>query len=107
MNVDIWRFEGCSSLFAATEEKSFKSKHVMLDLREYDDYVLTHLLTPVGPVPSAFDPDGVYPYMSFCETSHRPVPKKYRFVSMENEHLSVTICPDLGGKVYSMVHKPS
>jgi len=35
------------------------------------------------------------------------VVKKYRFLALENEHLKVTICPDLGGKVYSMIHKPS
>lgn len=74
---------------------------------EYDEYILTHELTPVGPVPTAFDPNGVYPYMSYAETSNRPVAKKYRFVTLENEHLKVTICPDLGGKVYSMIHKPS
>jgi hypothetical protein len=74
---------------------------------EYDEYILTHELTPVGPVPTAFDPNGVYPYISYAETSNRPVEKKYRFVTLENEHLKVTICPDLGGKVYSMIHKPS
>jgi hypothetical protein len=26
---------------------------------ESTDYVLTHLLVPVGPVPTAFDPNGV------------------------------------------------
>jgi hypothetical protein len=74
---------------------------------EYNEYILTHELTPVGPVPTAFDPNGVYPYISYAETSNRPVAIKYRFVTLENEHLNVTICPDLGGKVYSMVHKPS
>src|SRR5215218_11099419 len=74
---------------------------------EYDDYVLTHVLTPFGPVPTAFDPNGVYPYVSYAETSNRPVLKKYHFVVLENDHLKVIICPDLGGKVYSMIHKPS
>ena len=74
---------------------------------EYDDYILTHELTPVGPVPTAFDPNGVYPYISYAETSNRPVAKKYRFISLENRQIKVTICPDLGGKVYSIIHKPS
>ena len=26
---------------------------------------------------------------------------------MENDFVKVTVCPDLGGKVYSLVHKPS
>ncbi|HJW16804.1 MAG TPA: DUF5107 domain-containing protein, partial [Flavisolibacter sp.] len=61
--------------------------HPPVNSRVYDQYVLTHLLTPAGPVPTAFDPNGVYPYQSFSETSNRPVPKKYRFVELENEHL--------------------
>ena len=78
-----------------------------LSANEYDDYILTHLLTPAGPVPTAFDPNGVYPYISYSETSNRPVPKKYRFIVLQNDFLKATICPDLGGKVYSLIHKPS
>jgi hypothetical protein len=78
-----------------------------LQYSEYNDYILTHLLTPAGPIPTVYDPNGVYPYMSFSETSHRPVPVSYRFISIENPHIKVVICPDLGGKVYSMIHKKS
>jgi len=78
-----------------------------LKYREYDEYVLTHLLTAFGPVPTALDPDGVYPYVSYCETSDRPVLKKYHFISIENEFLKIVICPDLGGKVTSILHKGS
>lgn len=78
-----------------------------LSCTEYDEYVLTHQLTPFGPVPTAIDPNGVYPYVSFCETSNRPVLKKYHFIVLENNDIKITICPDLGGKVYSMIHKPS
>ena len=74
---------------------------------EGHDYILTHELTPAGPVPTAFDPDGVYPYVSYSETSERPVPKKYRFVALENDKIKVTVCPDLGGRVTSIVHKGS
>lgn len=74
---------------------------------EYEQYILTHQLTPAGPIPTAFDPNGVYPYMSYSETSNRPVPKKYKFVVLENENAKITICPDLGGKVTSIIHKPS
>ncbi|HLI92990.1 MAG TPA: DUF5107 domain-containing protein, partial [Puia sp.] len=72
---------------------------------QYDDYKLTHELTPFGPVPTAFDPNGVYPYVSYAETSHRPVLKKYHYIVLENSRIRVTICPDLGGKVTSMLIK--
>jgi hypothetical protein len=78
-----------------------------LSVKEYDQYELTHLLTPYGPIPTAYDPNGVYPYISYCETSKRPVLKKYHFIQLENENLVCTICPDLGGKIISLIHKPS
>ena len=74
---------------------------------EYTRPVLTHLLVPSGPIPTALDPNGVYPYISYSETSRRPVIRNYRFIVLENDHLRATICPDLGGKVYSLIHKPS
>jgi hypothetical protein len=73
----------------------------------YQDYRLTHELVPCGPVPTALDPNGVYPYVSYCETSHRPVLKRYEFLVVENDQIRVTICPTLGGKVTSLVHKGS
>ncbi|MGN6543065.1 MAG: DUF5107 domain-containing protein [Ginsengibacter sp.] len=78
-----------------------------LSCREYEDYMLTCQLTPAGPIPTAFDPDGVYPYVSYVETSNRPVLKKYKFIVLENDQLKITICPDLGGKVTSIFYKPS
>ena len=78
-----------------------------LKVTEFDSYVLTHQLTPVGPVPTALDPNGVYPYVSYAETSNRPVLNRFRFVRLENDFISISICPDLGGKVYSIVHKRS
>jgi len=74
---------------------------------EVDQYLLTHQLTPCGPLPTAFDANGVYPYVSYCETSNRPLVKKYRLILLENDVLKITICPDLGGKVTSIFHKQS
>src|SRR5438270_12538186 len=78
-----------------------------LSIREKDDYILTHEITPAGPVPTAQDPNGVYPYESYSETSNRPVLKKYRLIILENEKIRFTICPDLGGKITSIIYKPS
>jgi hypothetical protein len=58
-------------------------------------------------VPTALDPNGVYPYVSYCETSHRPVLKRYDFIVLENDRIRVMVCPTLGGKVTSLVHKES
>lgn len=75
--------------------------------KEYNETILTHVLTPAGPIPTAMDADAVYPYVSYSETSNRPIPRTYRMVSLENGHIKVVLCPDLCGKVMSMVHKES
>ena len=79
----------------------------MLEYSQNPEFLLTHQLAPAGPIPTASDPDGYYPFESFCETSRRPVLKKYRMVSIENSQLRVKICPDLGGRVCSIFLKES
>ena len=79
----------------------------MLEFAETTELLLTHLLVPAGPIPTASDPDGLYPYESFCETSRRPVLKRYRVVSIENDLIRVKISPDLGGRICSIFLKAS
>lgn len=77
----------------------------MLEFAETTELLLTHQLVPAGPIPTTNDPDGFYPYESFCETSQRPLLKNYRMVSLENDRIRVKICPDLGGRVCSIFLK--
>jgi hypothetical protein len=77
----------------------------MLESIETTELMLAHRLVPAGPIPTTNDPDGFYPYESFCETSRRPVLEKYRMVSIENDRLRVKICPDLGGRACSIFLK--
>lgn len=74
----------------------------MLHITEYNKTLLSHPLVPAGPVPTAQDPDGVYPYESFCETARRPILQSYRMIAMENDLIRVVVCPDLGGRIYSL-----
>jgi hypothetical protein len=77
----------------------------MLVIQETAEFLLTHALVPAGPIPTCYDPDGIYPYESFCETSRRPEIRRYRIITMENERIRVKICPDLGGRVRSLFLK--
>lgn len=77
----------------------------MLALNETTEFLLTHTMVPAGPIPTSYDPDGIYPYESFCETSRRPEIRGYRFLTIENERIRVKICPDLGGRVCSIFMK--
>jgi hypothetical protein len=79
----------------------------MLECIETAETILTHSLVPIGPVPTIHDPDGIYPYESFCETGKRPFLKKYRMITLENGEIRVKICPDLGGRVCSIFLKQS
>ena len=79
----------------------------MLEFAEITECLLAHRLVPAGPIPTTNDPDGFYPYESFCETSRRPVLKNYRMVSIENDQVRVKVCPDLGGRVCSIFLKAS
>jgi hypothetical protein len=79
----------------------------MLEFAEITECLLAHRLVPAGPIPTTNDPDGFYPYESFCETSRRPVLKKFRMISIENDQIRVKVCPDLGGRVCSIFLKES
>src|SRR5690349_8161337 len=94
-------------VFIAVSLNSIGQDPYKIRCTQSDTDILTHELVPAGPVPTALDPNGVYPYISYVETSNRPVPRKYHFIVLENEQLKVTICPGLGGKVFSMINKPS
>jgi hypothetical protein len=73
-----------------------------LRVTEFTRLVPWHELTPAGPIPSACDPDGVYPYVSFSHTSPRPTLRRLRYIALENGTLRAEICPDLGGKVTAL-----
>ena len=55
----------------------------MLKATELKKDILTHVRTPVGPLPPVLDPDGVYPYQSFCETSARLEIRENNFIELE------------------------
>jgi hypothetical protein len=77
----------------------------MLQIKEQLETHLYHPVQSNGPIPPIGDPDGVYPYESFIETAKRPSLKQFTMLTMENEFLRIKICPDLGGKVFSIYEK--
>jgi hypothetical protein len=79
----------------------------MLKYSEWHETKLYHSVQPCGPIPTVCDEEGIYPYESYCETSKRPHLRKFRMISIENQWMKVIICPDLGGKVHSIVEKSS
>ncbi len=77
----------------------------MLKSAEWRETMLVHPVQSCGPIPTVADEDGIYPYPSFAETARRPQLRSLRMISVENEWMKVTVCPDLGGKVQSIFDK--
>jgi hypothetical protein len=73
--------------------------------RAFRKTFLIHPLTSAGPIPTAFDPYGYHPYPSFSATAGSPKRQSFRVVALENRFLKALICPDLGGRLHSLVHK--
>ncbi len=44
---------------------------------------------------------------AYLATQPQPAPQTYRQLVMQNDHLRVSVLPELGGRLYEIVHKPS
>ena len=54
--------------------------------------------------------DGPYTYRRLdwgCYGNPSPIPRDYTLLILENDYLRVTVLPELGGRVYQMVFKPT
>lgn len=47
----------------------------------------------------------LYPYHSFEGYAHDPVPREWKVVRLENDHIEVFVLPEVGGKVWGAVVK--
>ena len=74
----------------------------MLAVADTERLALFHSLVPAGPIPTAFEPFGIYPYESFVETAARPELRRIRVLVLENDFIAAEICPTLGGKLLSL-----
>jgi hypothetical protein len=74
----------------------------MLTYRIYQKELLHYDIVSKGPIPTLYDPDGIYPYESYVETVKRPRHKDYEMIEIENNYMKAVFCPDLGGKLFSL-----
>jgi tetratricopeptide (TPR) repeat protein len=74
----------------------------MLTYRIYEKQMLYYDIVSKGPIPTLYDPDGIYPYESYVETVKRPKHKDYEMIEIENNFIKAVFCPDLGGKLFSL-----
>lgn len=60
----------------------------------------------------AFDPRYQWPYKRFDMERFRleaptPEPRTYRLLVLENAYLKLSVMPELGGRIWQLIHKPS
>ena len=80
-----------------------------VDIREETLDLLTYVWGPPDPNP-AFEPKvnwPIYPYPLLDDIREEPLPVRYRALVVENEHLRVTVLPELGGHIHTAVDKAS
>ncbi len=79
-------------------------------------YTETNVSLPTYPLESYQTPriDPVYrwPYLAFDRErflleSPEPTLRRYRLILLENDYLQVSILPELGGRIWQVLHKPS
>lgn len=78
-----------------------------VDIREEPLELLTYVWGPPDPNP-AFEPKvnwPIYPYPLLDDIREEARLVRYRALVVENEHLRVTVLPELGGHLHSAVHK--
>lgn len=57
------------------------------------------------PDPIAKADNSFYPYFRFDGYSHKAVSKNWKVVEMENDHIKLSIFPEIGGKIWGAVEK--
>ncbi|MBX3015015.1 MAG: DUF5107 domain-containing protein [Caldilineaceae bacterium] len=58
------------------------------------------------------DPDYQWPYQRFdverfWQEAPKPTPRTYRLLVLENAYLKIIFLPELGGRIWQVIHKPS
>ena len=65
----------------------------------------TYPFSEPNPIPILSKDRRLYPYHSFMGYSHEGTQKEWKVVTMENEHIEVSILPEVGGKVWGAIDK--
>ena len=65
----------------------------------------TYPFSEPNPIPILSKDRRLYPYHSFMGYSHDGTQKEWKVITMENEHIEVSILPEVGGKVWGAIDK--
>lgn len=77
----------------------------MIRIHETSRTIPFHRPVPLTRLPLIFHREHLFPYTSCGDTEPTPMPRAFRMIVLENAALRVEVCPELGGRVYSMFDK--
>lgn len=72
---------------------------------EDSESIVTYPFGDPDPIPSLYQNEGMYPYFRFDGFSHDGRKKKWNVVRLENDHVNVSVLPEVGGKVWGGIEK--
>ncbi|MES1223218.1 MAG: DUF5107 domain-containing protein, partial [Bacteroidota bacterium] len=95
LNIFIMALFLCSHSVSYTQQSA--------TIKEYDRAFTTYPYSDPDPV--ANPESGIYPYFRYDGYTDTPIQKKWKVVELENEFISLTILPQVGGKIWSAIEK--
>ena len=97
------KFSCLVSVFVAVAAASVAAAPRTASVTETNLVFKTYPFSDPDPVPATEKTR--YPYFFFDGTSAEGAPRDWRAVILENEHVAVTILPEIGGKIWGAVDK--
>ncbi len=76
-----------------------------LAIREHIESIPVFPTEKAGPIPTACNPAGCYPYETAIKTASKSELRDFQMVTLENQFIVATLCPDLGGRLVSLKRK--
>ncbi len=110
VSAGLAQIEGDPAALPVVEQAAPASAVASVQVYEIE---LTLLTYPYAAFTSeVVDPQYNWTYRRFDRTAYeasnpRPAPKSYRALVLENEYLRITLLPELGGRVYQVIFKPT
>lgn len=73
-------------------------------VREYEQSFPTYAFSDPSPLPLL---NNVYPYFRFDGFTDHPANKKWKVVELQNDYLRLLILPEIGGKIWAAIERPT
>lgn len=70
--------------------------------REYNKVITTYPYSDPNPIPAFTN---IYPYFRYDGFTDKPVQREWKVVELQNKYITLTVLPQIGGKIWSAVER--